>query len=197
MATRASTREKLLTAAVDVAFIEGDVTAGVDRILERAGVSPATLYRAYDSKEELFAAALERRLAEWLGAWDDAIAHASSDRARLLAIFDALDAQDKRHQSARWCAFLAAAATFKEPSPSLADAVAVESAVMRKRLTELARPVVAAHASAVADELMLVFSGWLAMRLRPGPPTSLATAKRIASQVIDAAEKRGHDSEAG
>jgi AcrR family transcriptional regulator len=164
MATRASTREKLLTAAVDVAFIEGDVTAGVDRILERAGVSPATLYRAYDSKEELFAAALERRLAEWLGAW---------------------------------CAFLAAAATFKEPSPSLADAVAVESAVMRKRLTELARPVVAAHASAVADELMLVFSGWLAMRLRPGPPTSLATAKRIASQVIDAAEKRGHDSEAG
>ena len=91
VATRESTRTKLLDAADELLFSHGVAGTPVDVILERAGVSPATLYRAYGSKDGLVAAALDRRHREWLEVWDEAVARAPDDRARLLAVFDALD----------------------------------------------------------------------------------------------------------
>ncbi|MEP7091694.1 MAG: TetR/AcrR family transcriptional regulator, partial [Nocardioidaceae bacterium] len=66
MGTRDSTRTRLLDAADELCFTQGVVNTPVDTILERAGVSPATLYRAYGSKEGLVAAALDRRHRQWL-----------------------------------------------------------------------------------------------------------------------------------
>ena len=60
-------------------------------MLERSGVSAATLYRGWPSKEALVAAALERRQCDWLATWDRAVDRAADDRGRVLAVFDALD----------------------------------------------------------------------------------------------------------
>lgn len=189
MSTRESTRARLLDATDEVVFAAGDATAPVDRILERAGVSPATLYRAYGSKEALVAAALERRHAEWLEVWDAAIERAGTDRDRLLAVFDALDDFRGRATGARWCAFLGTAAAYADPPPVLAAAVEQETASLRARLRLLAEPVAGPRADAVADALALVFSGDLAMRLRDGAPQSAGTARTVAALVVDAPDR--------
>ncbi|RYB95328.1 TetR/AcrR family transcriptional regulator [Nocardioides oleivorans] len=167
MATRDSTRTRLLDAVDEVVFAGGDTHAPVDVILDRAGVSPATLYRAYGSKDDLVAAALDRRHAEWLEVWEAAVAQARTDRDRLLAVFDAIDTFRTRSTGARWCAFLGTAAGHAEPAPVLAAAVRHETETLRARLLDLAEPVVGPAAPAVVEALVLLYSGELAMRLRP------------------------------
>lgn len=187
MTTRDSTRLRLLDATDELVFGDGDVHAPVDRILERAGVSPATLYRAYGSKEELVAAALERRHQEWMQQWDAALGRAKDDRGRLLAVFDALDEFERRPGSARWCAFLGTAAGYADLPPVLAGAVEQDTDSLRQRLRELARPLVGRRAAQLAEALLLVFSGHLAMRLRPGTTQNRATTRAMAEAAVDAA----------
>lgn len=190
--TRDSTRIRLLDAVDELVFTRGDTQAPVDRILELAGVSPATLYRAYGSKEALVAAALDRRHEEWLTTWDAAVARADTDRGRLVAVFDALAEFQARPHGARWCAFLGTAAGYADPPPALADAVRQDTESLRSRLRELARPVVGpGRADRLTDALALIYSGQLAMRLRSGTPPGVGVARELAELLLDEAERSG------
>lgn len=192
MATRGSTRTRLLDAVDEVVFAGGDTHAPVDVILDRAGVSPATLYRAYGSKDDLVAAALDRRHDEWLEVWDAAVAGATSDRDRLLAVFDALDTFRSRRSGARWCAFLGTAAGHADPAPVLAEAVRQETGTLRARLLELAEPVVGPAAASVVEALVLLYSGELAMRLRPAANgTRRPRTRDLASLLLDSVDVLG------
>lgn len=185
MAIRSSTRSRLLDAADDLLFSHGIANTPVDRILERAGVSPATLYRAYGSKDGLVAATLDRRHREWLTVWDDAIDRSVGDRARLLAVFEALEEFQRRPGGARWCAFLGTAAEYADPPPALAAAIQAETDSLAHRLEELAGPLVGDRAELVAEALALVVSGQLAMRLRGGDRTGVAVARTVAETLVD------------
>lgn len=190
--TRDSTRNRLLDAVDELVFASGDTQAPVDRILERAGVSPATMYRAYGSKEALVAAALDRRHQAWLAAWDAAAARAGTDRARLLAVFDALAEFQARPDGARWCAFLGTAAGYADPPPVLAAAVRQDTESLRSRLRELAEPVVGPGAAdGLTDALALIYSGQLAMRLRSGTPPAVGVARDIADLLLEHPERIG------
>jgi AcrR family transcriptional regulator len=187
MAIRARTEARLLDAADELLFDRGVVATPVDAILERAGVSPATLYRAYGSKEGLVAATLDRRQQAWLIVWDEAVARATDDRTRLLAVFDALDHFSSRPQGARWCAFLGTAAEYADPPPALAAAIRRDTDDLRSRLLALAEPVAGARAAELAEALLLVISGHLAMRLRSPGVADTSLARRIAEAVVERA----------
>ena len=187
MALRPGTEQRLLDAAEELFFTRGIAATPVDAVLERAGVSTATLYRGYATKEALVAAALERRQRDWLATWDRAIERAPDDRGRLLAVFDALDEYRSRPAGSRWCAFLGTASEHADAPPELAEVLAAESASLRSRLTARARPLVGDdRATTVADELTLVVTGALAMRLRDAT-TGTATARAVARAVLAAA----------
>jgi AcrR family transcriptional regulator len=186
MATRPRTETKLLDAADELLFSHGVVATPVDAILERAGVSPATLYRAYGSKDGLVAAALDRRQRNWLAVWDEAVERADDDVSRLLAVFDALDAFRGRPHGARWCAFLGTAAEYAEPAPVLAAAIQRDTDDLRTRLTALSEPVAGQGAAELAEAILLVFSGHLAMQLRSADADTSA-ARAIAQAIVERA----------
>jgi AcrR family transcriptional regulator len=184
MPLRPGTERRVLDAAEELFTTQGIAATPVDAVLERSGVSAATLYRGWSSKEALVAAALGRRHDAWLATWDDAVAAQEDDRGRLLAVFDALDAF---RSTSRWCAFLGAAAEYAEAPPELAEVLHRESAAFRERLTASAEPLVgAAAAPALAEQLLLVVSGALAMRLR-GPGADTLVARSVAAALVDAA----------
>lgn len=186
MAIRTRTESKLLDAAEELFFTRGISATPVDAVLERAGVSAATLYRGYPSKEALLAAALDRRHAAWLAAWDDAIARQDTAEGRLLAVFDALDDFRQQPTGSRWCAFLGSAAEYADAPPEVADAVHRDTDSLRARLTGLAAPVVGDERSAaLAEQLLLVVTGDLAMRLRD-PRSGTATARAVAAALLAA-----------
>ncbi len=189
MTVRASTQKRLLDAADELLFTRGVAATPVDAVLERSGVSPATLYRAYGSKDGLVAAALQRRHRAWLAVWDDAVAAAPDARGRLLAVFDALETFRARADGARWCAFLGTAAEYADPPEVVAEAVRQDTDALRQRLSELAVPVVGpenAGTDALVEVLLLLVSGQLAMRLREGDHRS-DVARTAARTLIDQA----------
>ena len=190
MAMRPGTEQKLLDAAEELFFTRGIAATPIDAVLERAGVSSATLYRAYPSKESLVAAALGRRHDDWLATWDRTLAAADDDRTRLLAVFDALDAYRSTPSGSRWCAFLGTAAEYVDAPADVREVLDRETGTLRRRLLAAAEPVVGAErAPALADQLLLVVSGYLAMRLRD-PGLGTATARAIADTLVSAAWAR-------
>lgn len=185
MGIRTSTEARLLDAAEELFFTRGIGATPVDAVLERAGVSAATLYRGYPSKEALLAAALARRHDAWIAAWDRAVDRQDSPEGRLLAVFDALDEFRQQPVGSRWCAFLGSAAEYADAPAEVADAVRLDTDTLRARLTALAVPLAGDDAAALADQLLLVVTGDLAMRLRdPGHGTG--TARAVAAALLPA-----------
>lgn len=183
MVIRTSTESKLLDAAEELFFSKGIAATPIDAVIERAGVSGATLYRGYSSKEALLAAALERRHREWLNTWDIAIAAQHTDEGRLLAVFDALDSFRARPIGSRWCAFLGSAAEYADPPVEVERAIQRDTETMRARLAQLAAALDTPRSSELAEQLLLVITGDLAMRLR-SPAQSTDTARSIAATLI-------------
>lgn len=188
MGLRTSTTTKLLDAADELFFTRGVAATPIDAVLERAGVSAATMYRGFPSKDALVASALDRRHDDWLAVWDDAATAAPTARAALLSVFDALDAFRARPEGARWCAFLGTAAEYAEPPSAIAEALHRETATYLERLTGLAGAAGARDPDALARQLLLVVSGDLAMRLRDPQATS-RTARDIAGVLVDGATR--------
>jgi AcrR family transcriptional regulator len=183
MAIRTSTERRLLDAAEELFFAHGVAATPVDAVLARAGVSAATLYRGYPTKEDLLAAALERRHDAWVQAWEEAVAAAGTAEERLLAVLDALETFPRGRPGSRWCAFLGAAAEHEDPPPALAAALDRETTTLRTRLRALAHDVDPGRAEALAEQLLLVVSGHLAMRLR-SPGRSAEVARDVATVLV-------------
>ncbi|TDN43752.1 TetR family transcriptional regulator [Curtobacterium flaccumfaciens] len=190
MAMRPGTEQKLLDAAEELFFTRGIAATPIDAVLERAGISSATLYRGYASKEALVAAALRRRHDDWLATWDRVVAAAPDDRSRLLSVFDALDAYRTTPAGSRWCAFLGTAAEYVDAPDDVRAVLDLESGTLRRRLHGYAGSLLGepdeGAAAALADQLVLVVSGYLAMRLRD-PALGTETARAVAAVLVDEA----------
>lgn len=189
MAMRPRTEQRVLDAAEELFFTRGIAATPIDAVLERAGVSSATLYRGYPSKEALVAAALDRRHARWLEVWDAVLTQHSAPRQRLLVVFDALDAFRQEPLGSRWCAFLGSAAEYADAPQEIRRAIDLDTETIRGRLREAAVPLVGDAASVpLAEQLLLVITGYLAMRLRQ-PDETTATARTVAAVIVDAATR--------
>ncbi|WNG81110.1 helix-turn-helix domain-containing protein [Mycobacterium sp. ITM-2016-00316] len=187
MPMRKGSEDKLLDAVDDLMFTAGIEATSVDAVLARAGVSAATLYRGFRSKEALVAAALERRQQRWQQVWDDAIDAAHGDEERVLAVFDALDTFAGTRHGARWCAFLGAAAEYANPSAEIAAAINRDTDHLRHTLRRLAQQLPCADPHGLAEALLTVFTGELAMRLRGGRRDRAGMGRQIAETVLAAA----------
>jgi AcrR family transcriptional regulator len=191
--TAAETREHVLAVAHELFYWHGIRATGVDTIASEAEVAPTTLYRLFASKDDLIAAYIERadRLyREWMS---DATAPAvGPPRARILALFDALDEQ-VQPQRCRGCPFLMALAEFPDPQlPAHAHAVATKAWVHRHlaELTEaLAATTPLSDPGALADQLAVVMEGVYASAQALGADGPARRARAIAETLIDAATR--------
>jgi AcrR family transcriptional regulator len=190
----AETREHVLAVAHELFYWHGIRATGVDTIAAAAEVSPTTLYRLFASKDDLIAAYIERAdglYKEWM---TDATAPAvGPPRARILALFDALDEQ-VQPQRCRGCPFLMALAEFPDPQlPAHAHAVATKAWV-HDRLGELTEALAATTAvsdpGALADQLAVVMEGVYASAQALGADGPARRARAIAETLIDTATRR-------
>ena len=71
--TRLPARERLLDAAEELFYERGIAATGVDAVLRRARVAPATLYAHFGGKDQLVASYLQRRHERWRATWDEVL----------------------------------------------------------------------------------------------------------------------------
>ncbi len=184
---RSEIRNHLLETALRLFNEHGYHATGVDLIIAEAGVAKTTLYRHFETKEDLILAALERRDEEdryAMRAFVDA--HATDPLERLLATFDFLEAavDDQRF---RGCIFVSAAGEHKET----VDPV-FRAAVLHKRLTlayfeELAYAARLVEPKRIAAEIHLLHEGAMVVAQMSRTAEPVRQAREMARKLLDTA----------
>jgi AcrR family transcriptional regulator len=154
---KTSARDRLLAAADELFYAEGVHVVGVDRIVERAGVTKASLYNTFGSKDELVRAYLENHFLRRQSRIAQILASHSSPRERLLAVFGEVEGL-LAGSAFRGCRFISAAA---ESRPGEAGEVVAEKyrAFLWSLFTDLADAAGASNPKQLGRQLFLLYDG--------------------------------------
>lgn len=186
---RSEIRDHLLETALRLFNEKGYQATGVDLIIAESGVAKTTLYRHFETKEDLIVAALERRDEEDRREMREFVEKRASDPAeRILLTFDFLQLWFK-DKDFRGCSFMAATGEHKD----MVDPV-FRAASMHKRLTlayfeELAHAARLRDPRRVADEINILHEGATAVAqvVRSAEPGR--QAKRMAAAILATMER--------
>ncbi|MGY1785948.1 TetR/AcrR family transcriptional regulator [Geodermatophilus sp. SYSU D00698] len=167
-------RQRLLDAAGELFYESGIAATGVDAVLARARVSPATLYAHFSGKDGLVAAYLEQRFAQWREIWDEVLDERTDPVDRLLSVFDAVVRYREVEGTRRGCAFLAAAVELAPGHPGR-QWLAADSRLLTERLHDLAEAAGVGDPTGIADGLLALYDGALARLARQAATPGLDT----------------------
>jgi len=154
---RRSARDRLLSAADELFYAEGVHVVGVDRIVERAGVTKASLYSTFGSKEELVRAYLEHHMRRRQERIARILAANQTPRERILGVF--AEVEELLAGSAfRGCRFISAAAEARRGDAS--EVVAAKyRAWLLSLFAELAEAAGASDPRQLGRRLLLLYDG--------------------------------------
>jgi len=186
---RVSARDRLLAAADDLFYSEGVHVVGVDRIVERAGVTKASLYNTFGSKDELVRAYLENHFRRRQNRIAQILAAHTTPRERLLAVFAEVEGL-LAGSAFRGCRFISAAA---ESGPGDPGEVVAEKyrAWLWSLFTDLAEAVGASDAKQVGRQLFLLYDGAaVAARMDQDRGAAAKAVRAAVIALLDAAVPR-------
>jgi AcrR family transcriptional regulator len=183
-------RQRLLDAATDLFYREGIHSVGVDRIIEEAGVTRATMYKQFEGKEGLVLAYLRGEDGRLRALFAEA-GSASDDPAVLLDLVIAGIEQDIRERHTRGCPFINAAAEYPDAGP-VRELIDEHREWFRATLAQLARGAGLTEPEDVAASLVLLrdaalVGGYLDGQDRVGPAFA-----RTARGVIASSSPKAH-----
>ena len=152
-------RARILAAAADLFYRQGIRAVGVDAIAEAAGTNKMTLYRHFDSKDELVAEYL-RQSAQFADAcWDRfEQAHPGDARAQLRAWLSEM-ADHVANADERGCALANAAVELPDKDHPARRVIEEFKVAQRARLVQLCRAAGLSEPDMLADELHLLLEG--------------------------------------
>lgn len=177
-------RQRLLEAATDLFYNEGIHSVGVDRIIESAGVTRATMYKQFDGKEGLVLAYLQGE-DQGLRSLFARAAQASSDPDVLLDFVVQGIEQDIRDRHTRGCPFINAAAEYPAEGP-VRDLIADHREWFRDTLEQLAQGAGLTEPAEVAASLVLLRDAALVGGYLDGQDRVAPAFARTARGVIEA-----------
>ncbi len=152
-------RERILEAAAELFYRQGIRAVGVDAIAEAAGTNKMTLYRHFESKDELVADYL-RRAAAQVDAHNAGLEqrHPSDPRAQLLGWLSDM-ADEVASSSERGCPLANAAVELPDKKHPARCVIEQFKLAQRKRLAALCRGAGLTDPDLLADELYLLVEG--------------------------------------
>jgi AcrR family transcriptional regulator len=182
--TRIPPRERIIAAASDLFYRHGIRAVGVEAIAEAAGTNKMTLYRHFDSKDELVAEYL-RCLASCAGKlWSDLeAAHPGNPRAQLRGWLAAMEAHVVDADQ-RGCALANAAIELPEKDHPARRVIEEFKIAQRERLVALCRDTRVDEPELLADELFLLLEGARVSAQSLGPNGPASRLVRMGEAVI-------------
>ena len=175
-----TTRERLIDAAERLFYEDGIRATGVEAVAQAAGVAKISLYRTFDTKDDLVSAYLDRRRTAYWRQWDKIADMHDDPRDKLLAVIDFI-ADRTTTPGYRGCPFMNSAIEFPDPGNSQHRSAVAMKQELRGRLRELCTPLTS-EPERLADELLLLIEGAYAaahtLGGKDGPARSLPRAAR-------------------
>ena len=181
--TRPKPRERLLAAAEDLFYTEG-VHIGVDRLCDVAQVSKRSMYQHFGSKDEVLVEMLKLRASHVMDGLD--IAPDAAPRERILAVFDALNAQAQTPEF-HGCPFVSVATELKDREHPASVAALGYKLELNAFFEEQARLAGAKDPEALGVQLTMMFDGVSAhsvVRGEASPAARSAVEALLAAQGV-------------
>jgi AcrR family transcriptional regulator len=182
--------DRIRATAAELFYRHGIRAVGVDELVSRANATKPSLYRSFESKDELVTAYLRDFATVFWKRFDAAVdAHAGDPREQLRELFRR-STERTRHPSYRGCGLTNAAVEYPEeshPAHQVAQHTKVE---VRRRLGAMAEALGASDPQLLADGLTMLLEGaYLSRQLfgRDGPAQSL---DQLANRLIDGWPRR-------
>jgi AcrR family transcriptional regulator len=184
-----SPRERLLETASGLFYSEGIHSVGVDRLVSEAGVTRATFYRHFPTKEALVEA--------YLRATDERlrtnVENALKDRDPQQALEALLDLIGQRTNAPgfRGCQFINAAAEYPDGTHPVHVAVDDHRAWFQRVATEIARKIGHPNPDEAGQFLVLLHDGALVAAELDDPKAVRIAVKKAALQLLAPAAPQG------
>ncbi|MGI9490032.1 MAG: TetR/AcrR family transcriptional regulator [Geminicoccaceae bacterium] len=183
-----SRRDDLVATAVKLFRKNGYHATGVDKILSESGVSKPTLYRHFDSKDDLIVAALKKwdiDCRAWLiGAMEE---RGDTPRDRLLALFDVLHDwfDDSDFQG---CMFINATVEFADQDNPIHLVAREHKQTFAAQIRDIVASARAKDPADVTSALMLLMEGAIVTAHIYGKNEAAKRAKAIARTILAEAQ---------
>src|ERR1043165_6159411 len=154
-----SPRERILVAASDLFYRHGIRAVGVESIAEAAGTNKMTLYRHFDSKDELVAEYLRQEAAKGEASWAALEARHPGDPLAQIRAWLAEMAAHVADCNARGCALANAAVELPEKDHPARAVIEECKRRHREALIGLCAKAGLAEPEMLADEFLLLIEG--------------------------------------
>ena len=177
-------RERILGAASDLFYRLGIRAVGVEAIAEAAGTNKMTLYRHFDSKDELVAEYLRQLAADAGRFWDALeVAHPGDPRAQLRGWLAAMQAH-VIDTDQRGCALANAAIELPGKDHPARKVIEQFKTAQCERLVALCGATGIAEPELLADELFLLLEGARVSAQSLGPQGPASRLVRMGEALI-------------
>ncbi len=179
-----SRRDHLIETALDLFHRNGYHATGIEKILSTAGVSKPTLYRHFDSKDELIVAAL-KKWDEDSRAWlaREMETRGTTPREQVLALYDAL-ADWFNDVGFQGCMFINATVEFAERSNPIHQMAAQHKVTFAAYVRDLVAAAGADNPDEVTAQLMLLMEGAIITAHTHGLSDAAHRARSIAEGIM-------------
>jgi len=179
------TRARLLFTTELLIYESGIACTGIDRIVKESGVSRKTVYRYFQTKEALIAAALTQRDERWM-AWFEAVSLSGMPLPmRIQAMFDALGTWFNTPDF-RGCAFINAAGETGDAEDVIRQVAKAHKLRLLRHLRQVIKEAGLAQppADELAEQLLILIDGAITVALVTDNRAAAAQAARIAATLL-------------
>lgn len=185
------TAERVLATASRLFYAHGVRAVGVEWIVSESGVAKTSLYRHFETKDDLVAAFLEREDREFWQQWDAVATPAAGDPlAELMAVLDWIGQRVSR-DGYRGCPQINVAAEFSDPKHPARRIRKRHKAEMLERLKKLALRLRLRRPDDVALQLALLLDGAFTSDGRMSRANAPRLLQAAARALIDADRRSG------
>ena len=183
--TRLPPKERLLVAARELFYVNGIRAVGVDAIAEAAGTNKMSLYRHFDSKDNLVAEYLRQVDEESEGLWADLEAAHPEQPIEQVKAWLCLMARFATEGGHRGCAFANAAAELPDSHHPARAVIEEHGRRLHDHITQRLQDGGIREAEKVTDQLLMLVDGAQVSCQTVGPNGPSRSLRDLALGLID------------
>lgn len=181
------TRQRLLDSTERLIYQSGIGATGMDAIVKSSGIARKSIYRYFDSKEDLVSAALRARDQRWMHWFIQATNKSADPEENVLSIFEALHTWFATSDF-RGCAFINAAGEIGDANMPVRTIAKDHKIKLYDHLRKLTAQCAVHDPDQLAAEFLILVDGAIAIALVMGDKTTASKAKLMATKLLAAAK---------